>query len=66
VAFKKGELKDPGRANLLLGIALYHQDRPGAARKHFAAALSEESSRTSAQSWLQLLEREPPPEPQSG
>ncbi len=58
VAFEKGTLKDPGKANLLLGIALYHQDRHRLARKHFAAALAEESSRTSAKSWLELLKRE--------
>jgi tetratricopeptide (TPR) repeat protein len=58
VAFDKGRLKDPGRANLLLGIALYHQNRHNLARKHFAAALAEESSRTSAKSWLELLKRE--------
>ena len=59
VAFEKGTLKDPGKANLLQGIALYHQDRHRLARKHFAAALAEESSRTSAKSWLELLKREP-------
>jgi tetratricopeptide (TPR) repeat protein len=59
VAFEKGTLKDPGKANLLLGIALYHQDRYRLARKHFAAALAEDSSSTSAKSWLDLLKREP-------
>ncbi len=57
-AFEKGELRDPGNANLLLGVSLYHQKRPRSARKHFAAALANESSRKSASHWLELLDRE--------
>lgn len=57
-AFAKGELRDSGSANLLLGIAFYHQKRLQRARKHLGAALANESSRESASHWLELLDRE--------
>jgi tetratricopeptide (TPR) repeat protein len=57
-ALAKGDLHDTGTANLLMGIALYHQERPESARKHFDAALGIEASRGAAEHWIQLLERE--------
>jgi tetratricopeptide (TPR) repeat protein len=57
-ALEKGDLHDSGTANLLMGIALYHQERPERARKHFDAALGIEASRGAAEHWIHLLDRE--------
>jgi tetratricopeptide (TPR) repeat protein len=57
-AFAKGGLDASGNANLLMGIALYHQDDPRRARRHFSAALGDDASREPARNWLDLLERE--------
>jgi tetratricopeptide (TPR) repeat protein len=57
-AFEKGDLHDTGTANLLMGIALYHQESPERARKHFDAALDIEESRAAAEHWIHLLDRE--------
>jgi tetratricopeptide (TPR) repeat protein len=55
---EKGDLDDPGGANLLLGIAFYHQHELERARKHFVAARSSESSEKSARRWLELMDQE--------
>jgi tetratricopeptide (TPR) repeat protein len=57
-ALEKGKLDDPGNTNLLIGIAYYHQKQTERARRHFVVATSDESTRESADKWLQLLERE--------
>ena len=55
---EKGELSDRGSANLMLGIAHFHQSHMASARKYFAAARDGETSKESAVKWLQLLDRE--------
>jgi tetratricopeptide (TPR) repeat protein len=57
-AIEKGELHDAGSANLMLGIALYHQKRAPKARRYFSAALEHSTSRESAEKWILLLDRE--------
>jgi tetratricopeptide (TPR) repeat protein len=57
-AFAKDGLTDPGTANLMLGMALYYQKRPAAAKKYFSRALRDDSSRETASQWLLLLDRE--------
>lgn len=57
-AIEKGQLHDVGSANLMLGIALYHQERAPKARKYFLAALEHDTSRESAEKWILLLDRE--------
>jgi uncharacterized protein HemY len=54
----KGELHDAGSANLMLGIAFYHQSQSDEARKYFAEARSGDTSRESAAKWLQLLDKD--------
>jgi tetratricopeptide (TPR) repeat protein len=57
-ALEKGDLNDRGSANLLMGIALYHQERLDQARNHFDAALASESAHDSAAIWINMLERD--------
>lgn len=57
-AIEKGGLDDPGATNLMLGIAYYHQKKFDSARKHFGVAHARDSSRESAEQWLQLIDRE--------
>jgi tetratricopeptide (TPR) repeat protein len=57
-ALAKGDLKDRGHANLLMGIALYHQERLELARSHFDAALSSDATRDSATIWIHMLDRD--------
>ena len=61
-ALAKGDLKDKASVNLLLGISLYHQQKPAAARKHFmsakAGAKEEQTTRKSAVQWLAVMDRE--------
>lgn len=54
----KGGLKDEGSALLLVGITLYSDGQPRAARPWFRRALKYDSSRKQATSWLELLDRE--------
>ena len=57
-ALAKGGLTDPGTTNLMLGMALYYQERPARAKKFFSRALRDGSSRETASQWLLLLDRE--------
>jgi tetratricopeptide (TPR) repeat protein len=57
-AVNKGELNNPGTTNLLLGISFYHQSKISKARKHFNAALPDETTGKSAAQWLSLMARE--------
>ena len=55
---EKGELENKGSANLLLGISYYHQKQSARARKHFNAAISDETTSKPATQWLELIRRE--------
>jgi tetratricopeptide (TPR) repeat protein len=57
-ALAKGDLKDRGHANLLMGISLYHQEQPDRARSHFDAALTSDTTRDSATIWIHMLDRD--------
>jgi len=57
-ALAKGDLTDPGTANLMLGMAFYYQERGAQAKRYFSLALRDESSRETASQWLLLLDRE--------
>ncbi len=49
---EKGGVRDPGNAQLLLGIALYNDQRYPQARSAFARALQQESTREAAERWI--------------
>jgi tetratricopeptide (TPR) repeat protein len=51
----KGQLKDPGNAQLMLGIAHYNQKEYGAARPFFERARQSERHRQLADSYLQAI-----------
>jgi tetratricopeptide (TPR) repeat protein len=55
---EKGGLKDPGNAELLLGIAYYNDGRVARARSAFVRAKVHDSTRESAKNWLTHLETE--------
>jgi tetratricopeptide (TPR) repeat protein len=57
-ALELGELKKPGEAKLLMGIANYNSERPQQARTWFTRARSHEESRREADQWLLHLDRE--------
>lgn len=57
-ALEKGGLDEPGEAEILIGISLYSDGHPGAARSWFARAREHEPSRAEAETWLQHLARE--------
>ncbi|MDG2050839.1 MAG: tetratricopeptide repeat protein [Myxococcota bacterium] len=56
-ALEKGELKNPGNANLLLGITNFNENRLKSARTSFRAALKDEETEKSARQWLQHVDR---------
>ena len=56
-AVAKGGLDEPGTANLLLGVALFNQEKLDSARPYFARAAEREKTRRDAQAWLQVLGR---------
>ena len=51
----KGQLKDPGNAQLMLGIAHYSQKEYGAARPFFERARQSDRHRQVAESYLQAI-----------
>jgi hypothetical protein len=51
----KGQLKDPGNAQLMLGIAHYSQKNFGAARPFFERARQSDRLRNTADSYLQAI-----------
>ena len=57
-AIDKGELKKPGNAHLLLGIAYYNDAQSFRAKSSFIDALDFEATRTQAEQWIAHLERE--------
>ncbi len=57
-ALAKGHLDKVGDAQLLMGIALYSQKKPGQARGWFARAREHDASREEADVWLKHLDRE--------
>jgi tetratricopeptide (TPR) repeat protein len=54
----KGELRDPGNAQLLLGFAYYNDQRVDQARSSFARARQHDKTREAADRWITHLERE--------
>jgi tetratricopeptide (TPR) repeat protein len=57
-ALQKGGLKNPGNAELLLGISYYNDARVEQARSSFARARQYDSTRDAAEQWMTHLERE--------
>ena len=57
-AVQKGGLKDPGNAELLLGISYYNDERVARARSSFARARKHDSVRQEADRWITHLGRE--------
>jgi tetratricopeptide (TPR) repeat protein len=57
-ALDKGGLKDPGDAELLMGIAFYSQKQPQQARQWFARARRHDSTRGEADTWIEHIDRE--------
>jgi len=57
-ALDKGELTNPGSAQLLLGIAYYNDKRVGPARFSFARAREYEKTKKAADDWLRHIEKE--------
>jgi tetratricopeptide (TPR) repeat protein len=53
---RKGGLERPGRAQLLLGIALYNRKNLQAARTWLEQARAEEDTRSQAEAWLKQIE----------
>jgi tetratricopeptide (TPR) repeat protein len=58
MAVEKGGLKNPGNAQLLLGIAYYNGERVGQALSSFVRARQHDSTRTAADHWISHIERE--------
>lgn len=58
-AFKKGQLKDPGNAYILLGMASYELDLKKEAKNAFKKAQRYKKSSKTAQQWLNYLRDEP-------
>jgi tetratricopeptide (TPR) repeat protein len=55
---QKGGLKNPGNAELLLGIAYYNDARVEQARSSFVRARQYDSTRDAAEQWMTHLDRE--------
>jgi tetratricopeptide (TPR) repeat protein len=55
LALTKGQLRHPGHAQLLLGIAHANQEEWGAAERAFAAARHDEKTEKAADYWLKHL-----------
>lgn len=56
-AIAKGGLRDSGNAYLLLGISNYNEDRLQSARTAFNQALRDDSTASSAERWLEYVDR---------
>lgn len=56
-AIAKGGLRNPGNAYLLLGICNYNEDRLHSARTAFDQALRDEETASSAERWLEYVDR---------
>jgi tetratricopeptide (TPR) repeat protein len=57
-AVKKGELRDPGNAELLLGISYYNSEQPTQAREAFKRARTHEKTKVEANRWITHLDTE--------
>jgi tetratricopeptide (TPR) repeat protein len=57
-AVEKGDLRDPGNAQLLLGIAYYNDERVAQARSSFARARKHDKTRQAAENWMAHIERQ--------
>jgi tetratricopeptide (TPR) repeat protein len=57
-AVRKGELKDTGSVELLLGICSYNEQRVEQARSYFARARQHDSTREAADRWLTHIDGE--------
>jgi tetratricopeptide (TPR) repeat protein len=57
-AVAKGDLKDPGNADLLLGIAYYNGAQVARARSSFLRARQHDSTRKAANRWITHLDTE--------
>lgn len=57
-AFKKGDLKRPDTAYLVLGMARFNLQNYDGARKAFKAAMKDEKSKDYAAQWIQFMDRE--------
>lgn len=57
-AIQKGDLKRPGNAKLLLGIAYYNDAKSFRAKSSFIGAADHDSTREEAEQWLSHLARE--------
>jgi len=57
-AVEKGGLKDPGNAELLLGIAYYNRAQLARARSSFLRARQHDSTRSAANRWITHLDTE--------
>jgi tetratricopeptide (TPR) repeat protein len=57
-AIRKGKLDDPGRAQLLLGIANANRGRYAEAKEAFRAAGSDAKTEKSAAQWLAHIEKQ--------
>ncbi len=53
----KGNLRDIGSAQLLLGVSNYNEKRFKSAKTAFLAAAQEEKSASSAKKWLKHVDR---------
>lgn len=57
-ALRKGDLRRPDQANLMLGVCLFELKEYGEARQAFQAAARDERTRRSAQQWLDYVQSE--------
>lgn len=57
-AIEKGDLKQPGQAQLLLGIAYYNNAQVFRAKSSFIEAADHDKTRKDAEIWIDHLERE--------
>lgn len=57
-AISRGGLRRPGQANIVLGTCLIELERYDQAREAFRAARSDSSSRSSADRWIEFIDRE--------
>ena len=57
-AIEKGGLRDIGKAQMLLGISYFGDDRQKLARRAFRQAREHESTRTDANAWLDHIARQ--------
>jgi tetratricopeptide (TPR) repeat protein len=57
-AISRGGLRRPGQANIVLGTCLLELERFDQAREAFRAARSDSSSRSSADRWIEFIDRE--------